>query len=102
MLVAQLGDNQFLVTGYHCRMDFRPAGTEEQRKSQPVVVGKDETPSAQIAGVWQHRQFLRLEQVVWENGAFKRVRTTGGRGGETNGLYFGEVPIVLRVSLTTY
>jgi len=39
---------------------------------------------------------------VWENGAFKRVRTTGGRGGETNGLYFGEVPIVLRVSLTTY
>jgi len=102
ILVAQLGDNEFLVTGYSCRMDFRPAGTEEQRKSQPVVLGTDETPSALIAGVWQHRQFLRLEQVVWENGAFKHVRTTGGRGGETNGLYFGETPVVLRVRLTTY
>ena len=27
-LVAQLKDNQFLVTGYACRVDFRPAGTE--------------------------------------------------------------------------
>jgi hypothetical protein len=102
VLVAQLGDNEFLVTGYYCRIDFRPAGTEQQRKSQPVVLGTDETPSALIAGVWQHRQFLRLDQVIWEDGAFKRVRTTGGRGGETNGLYFGETPVVLRVSLTTY
>jgi hypothetical protein len=102
ILVAQLGDNQFLVTGYDCRIDFRPAGTEQQKKSQHVVPGTDETPSALIDGKWQHRQFLRLEQVTWEDGAFKRVRTTGGRGGETNGLYFGETPVVLRVSLTTY
>jgi hypothetical protein len=102
VLVAQLADNQFLVTGYYCRIDFRPAGTEQQRKAKLVVPGTDETPSALIDGKWQHRQFLRLEQVTWEDGAFKHVRTTGGRGGETNGLYFGEVPVVLRVSLTTY
>ena len=50
ILVAQLADNQFLVTGYNCRIDFRPAGTEQQRKSQPVVLGTDETPSALIDG----------------------------------------------------
>ena len=102
ILVAQLADNQFLVTGYYCRIDFRPAGTEQQRKSKLVVPGTDETPSALIDGKWQHRQFLRLEQVTWEDSAFQHVRTWGGRGGETNGLYFGEVPVVLRVSLTTY
>jgi hypothetical protein len=102
ILVAQLTDNQFLVAGYFCRIDFRPAGTEQQRKSQRVVPGTDETPSALIEGIWRHRQFLRLEQVAWEDGAFKHVRTWGGRGGETNGLYFGETPVVLRVSLTTY
>jgi hypothetical protein len=102
VLVAQLGDNQFLVTGYFCKIDFRPAGTEQQRKSQRIVPGTDETPSALIDGKWQHRQFLRLEQVTWEDGSFKHVRTWGGRGGETNGLYFGETPVVLRVSLTTY
>jgi len=102
VLVAQLADNQFLVAGYFCRVDFRPASTEQQRKSQHVVPGTDETPSALIDGKWQHRQFLRLEQVTWEDGAFRHVRTWGGRGGETNGLYFGETPVVLRVSLTTY
>ena len=102
VLVAQLADSEFLVAGYDCRIDFRPAGTEQQRKSQRIVPGTDETPSALIDGKWQHRQFLRLEQVIWEDGAFKHVRTWGGRGGETNGLYFGEVPVVLRVSLTTY
>ena len=102
MLVAQLADNQFLVTGYDCRIDFRPAGSEQQRKSQHIIPGTDETPSALIDGKWQHRQFLRLDQVTWGNGAFKHIRTWGGRGGETNGLYFGEAPVVLRVSLTTY
>ncbi len=38
-LVAQLKDNQFLVAGYYCRVDFRPAGTEQQRKSQQIVNG---------------------------------------------------------------
>lgn len=101
-LVAQLGANEFLVTGYYCRVDFRPAGSEQQRRARQVVPGTDEVPSALIDGTWQHRQFLRVEQVVWEHGAFQRVRTWAGRGGETNGLYFGEEPVVLRVSVTTY
>jgi len=101
-LVAQLADNQFLVTGYYCRVDFRPAGTEQQRKAQQIVQGTDEAPSAQIDGKWQHREFLRIEQVNWKNGAFQRVRTWAGRAGETSGLYFAEEPVVLRVSLTAY
>ena len=102
VLVAQLGDNEFLVTGYDCRVDFRPAGTPEQQKTEHIIVGTQETPSALIDGKWQHRQFLRIQQVIYEDGAFKPIRTTGGRGGETNGLYFGETPVVLRLSLTTY
>jgi len=102
VLVAQLEDNQFLVAGYSCRVDFRPAGTEQQRKSQHIVEGTQETPSALIDGKWQHRQFLRVEQVTYESGLFKPIRTWGGLGGETNGLFFGEAPVVLRVSLTTY
>jgi hypothetical protein len=102
VLVAQLGENEFLVTGYDCRVDFRPAGAEQQRKSEHIVVGTQETPSALIDGKWQHRQFLRIQQVTYENGAFKPIRTWGGLGGETNGLFFGETPVVLRVALTTY
>ena len=102
VLVAQLADNQFLLAGYFCRVDFRPAGTEQQRKSQHIVEGTEETPSALIDGKWQHRQFLRIEQVTYENGVFKPIRTWGGLRGETNGLYLGEAPVVLRVALTTY
>jgi hypothetical protein len=101
-LVAQLGDNQFLVTGYYCRVDFRPAGTEQQRKAQQIVPGTEEIPSALIAGRWQHRQFLRVDQVAWENGAFQRVRTWAGRAGEVSGLYFADEPVVLRVTVSTY
>jgi hypothetical protein len=100
-LVAQLKDNQFLVTGYFCRVDFRPAGTEEQRKSQNTVAGTGQNPSALIDGKWQHRQFLRVEEGTYENGAFKFLRIWNGD--ETDyGLNFGAEPIVLRVSLATY
>jgi hypothetical protein len=100
-LVAQLKDNQFLVTGYSCRVDFRPAGTEEQRKSQTIVAGTGQNPSAMIDGKWQHRQFLRVEEGTYENGSFKFLRIWNGD--ETDyGLSFGTEPIVLRVSLATY
>ena len=96
-LVAQLKDNQFLVTGYFCRVDFRPADPEHR----PVVVGTEQNPSALIDGKWQHRQFLRIEQGNYENGVFKLIRTWNG--GETDwGLNFGEEPVVMRVSLATY
>jgi hypothetical protein len=100
-LVAQLKDNQFLVTGFFCRVDFRPAGTEEQRKSGHIVEGTGQTPSAQIDGKWQHRQFLRVEEGRFENGVFQFQRIWNGD--ETDwGLNFGVEPVVLRVSLATY
>jgi hypothetical protein len=100
-LVAQLGDNQFLVAGYFCRVDFFPAGTEQQRKSQHIVEGTGQTPSALIDGKWQHRQFLRVEQGTYENGVFKLLRTQNGDATDF-GLRIGEEPVVLRVTLGTY
>jgi Domain of unknown function (DUF5597)/Glycosyl hydrolases family 35 len=100
-LVAQLKDNQFLVTGFFCRVDFWPAGTEQQRKSHHVVDGVGQTPSALIEGKWQHRQFLRVEEGTYESGIFKFVRIWNGD--ETDwGLNFGADPVVLRVSVATY
>jgi beta-galactosidase GanA len=76
-LVAQLADNQFLVTGFHGRVDFRPADAAKQR------------------------QFLRVEEGAYENGVFKPVRIWNGD--ETDwGLNFGASPVVLRVSVATY
>jgi len=100
-LVAQLNDNQFLVTGFFCRVDFRPAGTEQQRKSQHIVEGTGQTPSALIDGKWQHRQFIGVEEGTFENGTFKFQRIWNGD--ETDwGLKFGEDPVALRVTLATY
>jgi hypothetical protein len=100
-LVAQLKDNQFLVTGYFCRVDFRPAGTELQRKSQHIVAGTQQNPSALIDGKWRYRQFLRVEEGTYQDDAFKFIRILNGD--ETDwGLSFGEDPVVLRVSLATY
>jgi beta-galactosidase GanA len=100
-LVAQLKDNQFLVTGYFCRVDFRPAGTQQQRESGNIVVGAGQTPSAEINGKWQHRQFLRVEEGTYENGAFKFLRILNGDQTDW-GLNFSSEPEVLRVSLATY
>ena len=77
VLVAQLADNQFLVAGFYSRVDFRPTDTEK------------------------HRQFLRVEEGVYENGVFRFVRIWNGD--ETDwGLNFGAEPLVLRVSVATY
>jgi len=100
-LVAQLKDNQFLVTGYDCRVDFRPAGTEQQRKSGNIVEGAGQTPSAKIDGKWQHRQFLRVEEGVYEDGAFKFMRILNGDQTDW-GLNFSSEPEVLRVSVAAY
>jgi hypothetical protein len=100
-LVAQLKDNQFLITGVDCRVDFRPAGTEQQRMAQPIVIGVGQTPSAQIDGKWQHRQFLRVEEGAYENGVFKFQRILNGDQTDW-GLIFGSEPEVLRVSVATY
>ena len=77
VLVAQLKDDQFLVAGFFCRVDFQPANARQQR------------------------QFLRVEEGTYENGVFKFLRIWNGD--ETDwGLNFGGEPVVLRVSLATY
>jgi hypothetical protein len=100
-LVAQLSDNQFLVAGYYCTVDFFPAGTVKQRTSQHIVQGTGQIPSALIEGIWQHRQFLSVEQGLYENGVFKVLRSQNGDATDW-GLRFGEEPTVLRVSLAAY
>jgi hypothetical protein len=75
--VAQLKDNQFLVTGFFCRVDF------------------------QLADAEKHRQFLRVEEGAYENDTFQFQRIWNGD--ETDwGLNFTSEPVVLRVSLATY
>jgi hypothetical protein len=100
-LVAQLGDNRFLVTGFDCRVDFRPAGTEQQRKAGNIVVEAGQTPAAKIGGKRVHRQFLRVEEGAYENGAFKFQRILNGDQTDW-GLNFSSEPDVLRVSVATY
>ena len=100
-LVAQLKDNQFLVTGYDCRVDFRPAGTVQQRASGQIENGTGQTPSALIDRKWQHRQFLRVEEGTYENGLFKFQRILNGDQTDW-GLDLGSEPQVLRVSVATY
>ena len=76
-LVAQLKDDQFLVAGFSSRVDFRPTGTD------------------------QRRQFIRVEEGTYENGAFKFIRVLNGD--ETDyGLNFRSEPVVLRVLLGVY
>lgn len=79
MLVVTLGENEFLVTGYMGRVDFKPA---------------DAASGAQ-------REFLRVEEGAYDGGVFKPIRIWNGD--ETDwGLNFGSAPQVLRVQLGTY
>ncbi|HEX4006811.1 MAG TPA: DUF5597 domain-containing protein [Acidobacteriaceae bacterium] len=100
-LVAQLADNQFLVTGYDCRVDFRPAGTEQQRQAGGIIAGTGQIPSARIDGQWEHRQFLRVEEGAYQDGAFHFQRILNGDQTDW-GLNFASEPEVLRVSVAVY
>jgi beta-galactosidase GanA len=100
-LVAQLGANEFLVTGIDSAVDFRPAGTPEQQKAGGIVFGTDQEPSAKIDGKWIHRQFLRVEEGQYVNGVFKFERILNGDQTDY-GLRFTSAPEVLHVSLATY
>jgi hypothetical protein len=76
-LVAQIGENQFLVAGYSCGVDFRPSQADKQR------------------------QFMRVDEGTYENGVFKFIRILNGD--ETDwGLNLRAEPIALRVSLGVY
>jgi hypothetical protein len=79
VLVAQLADNQFLVTGFAVRVDFRPTAADKRR------------------------QFMRVDEGTYENGVFKFIRILNGDETD-NGLNFrgGAEPVVLRVSVGVY
>ena len=75
-LVAKLGDNQFLVTGAFCRVDFKATSGGQ-------------------------RDFVRVEEGGYEKGVFHPIRIWNGD--ETDwGLDFRSAPQALRVSLGTY
>jgi hypothetical protein len=78
-LVAQLGPNDFLVSGFFCRVDFEVSA----------------------AGSGKHRQYLRVEEGTYKNGSFHPIRIWNGDQTDW-GLNFSSAPQVLRVSLATY
>jgi hypothetical protein len=75
-LVAQLGDNQFLVTGLFSRVGFLPAGPASQKP-------------------WQ---YLTVEEGQYEQGEFVTSRILNGDQTDW-GLIFAAKPTVLRVTL---
>jgi beta-galactosidase GanA len=80
-LVAQLGPDEFLVTGFHARVDFQ--------------VG------AAAAAAGKQRQYLRVEEGTYDKGKFKFVRLWNGDQTDW-GLNFTSTPQVLHVTLGTY
>jgi beta-galactosidase GanA len=75
-LIAKIGENEFLVTGAFCRVDFKAASGGQ-------------------------RDFLRVEEGGYEKGAWRPLYIWNGD--ETDwGLDFSSAPQVLRVSLGTY
>jgi len=58
-------------------------------------------PSALIDGKWQHRKFVHVEKVTYENGIFKFLRISD-ESDLSSGIDFVEKPMVLRVTRTAY
>jgi hypothetical protein len=77
-LVAQLGENQFLVTGLYCRIGFRSAAAAAQKPWQYLSVEEGKY----VDGVFQTDRILNGDQTDW-------------------GLSFTDQPQVLRVTLYT-
>ena len=75
-LVAQLGPDEFLVTGVSARVDFRPVDTAK------------------------HRAFVKVEEGTYVDGKWKFLRIWNGDQTDY-GLNFTTRPQVLRVSLMT-
>jgi len=78
-LIAQLSDNEFLVAGFFCRVDFHLSDSASARQ----------------------RQFMRVEEGNYHNGIFQPIRIWNGDQTDW-GLNFGGVPQVVRASLGTY
>ena len=80
-LVAEIGDNEFLVTGFHCRVDFQV--------------------SAAASGAKKQRQYLRVEEGTYDKGKFKFLRLWNGDQTDW-GLNFTSMPQILHVTVGTY
>ena len=78
-MVAQLGPDEFLVTGVSARVDFRPTDT---------------------AGT-KHREFVRVEEGTYVDGKWRFLRIWNGDQTDY-GLNFTTMPQVLRVTLMTF
>lgn len=78
-LVAQLGPDEFLVTGMATRIDFKPTDSSSGR----------------------HREFVRVEEGTYMDGKWKFLRIWNGDQTDY-GLNFTTVPQVLRVKLMTF
>ena len=78
-MVAELGADHFLVTGFFCRVDFRPRDAQSGRQSQ----------------------FLRVEEGQYEGGAFHAARIWNGDQTDW-GLNFTSAAQVLDVQLGTF
>lgn len=77
--VAQLADNQFLVAGFHCRLDFQTTAAAPKKQ----------------------RDYVRVEEGTYDKGKFKFRRLWNGDQTDW-GLNFSSDPVVLRVTLGTY
>ena len=77
--VAQLADNEFLVAGFFCRVDFHVADSSSRKQ----------------------REYVRVEEGSYENGTFKPIRIWNGDQTDW-GLNFASVPQVVRVVVGTY
>jgi len=70
-------DDKVNVAGYYCCVDFRPAAADKRR------------------------QFMRVDEGTYENGAFKFIRIPNGD--ETDyGLNLRAEPVALHVALGVY
>jgi hypothetical protein len=76
-LIVKLADDEFLVAGLFCRVDFRSV-----------------TQGAQ-------REYVRVEEGGYENGRFRAARIWNGDQTDW-GLNFASAPQILRVSLATF
>ncbi len=76
-MVAQLGPNEFLVTGVHARVSFACADAD------------------------RHMQFIRVEEGGYRDGVWKMTRVWNGDQTDY-GLNFTSQGQVLRVTLATY
>ena len=78
-LVGELGNSEFLVAGFFCRVDFRVSDS----------------------GAGKQRQFLRVEEGAYRGGVFRAERIWNGDQTDW-GLNFASAPQVLRVVVGTY